>query len=247
MKPSQEKKKVDLAPKVKNERGENLYTRIVWVLLQSLVAFQGFRLFKQNENITASIGIQDQLYDNLKGKPIKEFKYVDLDAVVPDAWELVAPFNFPGMTGYCNCNGQYSASCDPTKEDQKECIKILPEDKRLMNNWRESKLIFRRFKKKEIEYVRKNKDGKVHCKEGFKKCTPIHCVKDYVQCPITHFWLNLGKKTYVKKGNDVEVIDLGKDSLVVERKSDSEKIVNGFHLGKFFLLINIRAKRYALL
>lgn len=134
------------------------------------------------------------------------------------------------MTGYCNCNGQYSASCDPTKEDQKECIKILPEDKRLMNNWRESKLIFRRFKKKEIEYVRKNKDGKVHCKEGFKKCTPIHCVKDYVQCPITHFWLNLGKKTYVKKGNDVEVIDLGKDSLVVERKSDSEKIVNGFHL-----------------
>lgn len=177
------------------------------------------------------MGSMDQLYENLHAKPIKEFKYVDLNEVVADSWETVAPFNFPGMKGYCNCDGKYKSSCDPEKKpEDKLCVQFKDEPKRLMHTWREKKLIFRRYKKKEIEYVKRQKNGKEVCQGGFKKCTPVHCVKDYVSCPITHFWINKDKAQYVRKHNNIEKIDLGKDDLVVERHSDSEAIVNGFYM-----------------
>lgn len=155
---------------------------------------------------------------------------MDLKEVVPDSWETIAPFSFPGMKGYCNCEGKFKKSCDPTKPEEKTCYKIEDAEKKTMNIWRDKKLIFRRFKKKEIEYVRRQKDGKEVCKGGFKKCTPVHCVKDYVSCPITHFWINKDKAQYVRKHNNIEKIDIGKDDLVVERHSDSQQIVNGFYL-----------------
>jgi len=132
------------------------------------------------------------------------------------------------MNGFCLCNGKFRTKCDPKTPEDKDCTQISEEKARSMVNWRDQKLVFRRFKKKEIEYVRRNTKGEDVCKAGFKKCGPIHCVKDFVPCPISHFWINKDKKQYVKRTSDVEQIDLGKDSLIIERNSKDGKIVNGF-------------------
>jgi len=194
------------------------------------MAVQVFRFVREDIKVAATIGAMDQLYDNLKGKAIKEFKYVGLDEVIPDSWETVAALKFPGMNGFCSCNGKYKAKCDPKLPEDKDCTQISAEKARSMSNWRDQKLVFRRFKKKEIEYVRRNKKGEEVCREGLKKCGPIHCLKDFVPCPISHFWINKDKKQYVKRSNDIETIDLGKDSLIIERNSKDGKVVNGFTL-----------------
>jgi len=201
---------------------------ITWVALAILMGIQIVKLFKHTQDISASHGILDQLYYNLKGKPIKEFKIADLQEVVPDSWEEVTALKFPGMQQYCNCNGKYKSSCNPEKDA--DCKLYPAQPAGLMNNWRGKKIIYRRYKKKEIKYIREHKNGEVKCENGFKQCTPIHCVKDFVACPITHFWINKGKKQWVQENDFIHKYDLGEDDLIMERRNDSNRIVNGFDL-----------------
>jgi len=207
----------------------NIFTKLIWVLLFSMMTVQIAKFVRYQQSTNVSYGMLDQLYDNLKSKPIKEFKAVPIDQIVPDSWEEVQHFKFPGMKRYCNCDGVYKDSCEPEKDG---CTLMEKQKPAQLNNWRGMKLILRRFKKKEIEYVKLSKSGKnkgmFECPNGFKKCTPVHCVKDYIPCPITHFWLNKNRANWVEA--DSEKFDLGKDEIVMERKSDNNRIVNGFQL-----------------
>jgi hypothetical protein len=76
------------------------------------------------------------------------------------------------------------------------------------------KLVYRNFKKKEIEYAHLNKQNKPECKAGFKMCTNTYCVKDYVHCPINSFWLNERKAAKVEENPYVEKFDIGEHEIV---------------------------------
>jgi len=149
---------------------------------------------------------------------------------MPDTWQEVKPLNFPGMSAYCDCDGKFSTSCDTTKEKDANCKKFEAEKSRNMSLWKGKKLAFRRFKKKEIQYAKLNEKNVAFCEGGFKLCTNVHCVKDYVNCPINSFWLNERKASFVEETALVEKFELGEHELILERGKQNNRIINGFRM-----------------
>jgi hypothetical protein len=213
----------------------NMMAKGLWFLLFAAMIVQVGKFIKGYNNVLYTHGILDQLHENLDAKPIKEFKFAEIGDVVPDSWEEVAGLKFPGMSAYCNCSGKYKATCDPAnKPEDSKCTQYEALPAGTLSSWKGRRLIYRRFKKKEIVYARLGDNGQPQCESGFKLCTNVHCVKDYVHCPINSFWLNERRAQFVEETPFVEKFEIGPHELVLERGRPNNRIVNGFSLGNFF-------------
>lgn len=209
----------------------NFMAKGLWFLLLTAFVVQVGFFIKGYNNVLYTHGILDELHDNLDAKPIKEFKFAEVGDVVPDSWEEVKAMRFPGMSAYCNCSGKYVAKCAPAeKPEDAKCVQYDAIPASDVGHWKGKKLIFRRYKKKEIVYATLGKSGVAECEGGFKLCTNVHCVKDYVHCPINSFWLNERKAQWIEETPFVEKFEIGPHELILERGRPNNRIVNGFSL-----------------
>ena len=197
---------------------------VVWLIIIATFTYEAVKVITTGQRLEQTSSIIDELYNNVSSKPIKEIKLISVNEVKPDTWYEVPGFKFKGMKAYCNCNGKIQTSC---KEDDKGCVSISAEKAASMGLWKGSKLVYRTFKKKEVELSHLDKSGKPTCDDGFKLCTNSHCVKSYVKCPISHFWLNKNKEHPVYESDLIEKVDLGDDEVVLVRGSENNRVLNG--------------------